>query len=204
MTPVQHLNYELQLASTESEIFLVWTRNREQLKTSSLVLSVPGLSPFGVRLPKSLEGGGNLVSLFVHDDLFFLNDHIYSEMAAGRECTFPITYTISFDTNAASYLRGLFERRDTAAHKDLQKLLLHVYPHKLNWQVVPYLFENADAIVARKHDVAIFETILAAERLENIDIEYLRQNGELRLADGEDQAVRRAAKTLSDTARHFT
>jgi len=204
MTPVQQLNYELQQCSTEAEAFFVWTRHRKQLKDTALILSLPGRSPFGVRLPKYLEGSGRLISLFVHDDLFFLNDHIYTEMAAGRECTFPITYTVSFDTNAASYLRGLFEGRDTAAHKDLQNLLLHVYPHKLNWQVVPYLFENADAIVARTHDVAIFQTILAAERLENIDIEHLRQTGEVRLVDDENQAISRAAKTLSDIARHFT
>lgn len=154
MTPVQQLNYELQHASTESEVFLVWTRHREHLKDASLILSVPGRSPFGVRLPKRLEGGGRLVSTSAHDDLFFLNDHIYVEMRAGRECTFPITYTVSFDTNAASYLRGLLENHDSAAHKDLKRLLLHVYPHKLNWQVVPYLLENAEAIVTRKNDQA--------------------------------------------------
>ena len=120
------------------------------------------------------------------------------------ECTFPITYTISFDTNAASYLRGLLENRDTTAHRDLKNLLLHVYPHKLNWQVVPYLSENADAIVSGRHDKAIFETILAAERLENVDLEHLRRAGEFRPSNDEDHAVTRAAKRLSDTARHFT
>ncbi len=204
MTPVQQLNYELQLASTEAEAFLVWTRHHDRLKDSSLILSIPGRSPFGVRLPKRLGGGGRLVSAFAHADLFFLNDHIYVEMQAGRECTFPITYTISFDTNAASYLRGLLENRDTTAHRDLKNLLLHVYPHKLNWQVVPYLSENADAIVTGKHDKAIFETILAAERLDNVDVEHLRRTGEFRVLDDENHAVSRAAKRLSDTARHFT
>lgn len=204
MTPVQQLNYELQLASTEAEAFLVWTRHRERLKESSLILSIPGRSPFGVRLPKKLDGGGRLVSLFAHDDLFFLNEHIYSEMQAGRECTFPITYTVSFDTNAASYLRGLLENRETAVHSDLKKLLIQIYPRKLNWQVVPYLLENAEAIVARRNDKAIFETILAAEKLEQIDVDYLRKTGDLRLSGDENHAIERATKRLSDTARHFT
>lgn len=204
MTPVQQLSCELQLASTEMEAFIVWTRHREQLKDASLILSVPGPSPFGVRLPKLLQGGGRLISTFAHGNLFFLNEHIYTEMGAERECTFPITYTVSFDTNAASYLRGLLEDRDTSAHKDLKQLLLCVYPHKLNWQVIPYLFENAEAIVTRKNDQAIFETILAAEKLEDIDIEHLRHSGELRFSDDQNLAISRAAKRLSDTARQFT
>ena len=204
MTPVQQLSYELQLASTETEAFLVWTRHREQLKNASLILSVPGSSPFGVRLPKRFGSSARLVSMFAHDDLFFLNDHIYREMQAGRDCTFPITYSISFDTNAASYLRGLFGNKETQAQQDMQKLLLHFHPHKLNWQVVPYLLENAESIVQGKNDQAIFETILAAERLENIDIEHLRATGQLRLESNDDDSIDRAAKRLSDVARHFT
>ncbi len=204
MTPLQQLNLELQLAATEAEALLLWGRHRNQLKTSSLILSVPGHSPFGVRLPDRLDGGGRLVSLFAHDDLFFLNEYIYTEMQAGRECEFPITYVVSFDTNAASYLRGLLDNRDTTVHKDLKNLLLQVYPHKLNWQVVPYLLENADAIVAGKSDKFIFETILAAEKLEIVDIEHLRSTGEFRLLGDESVAIGRTSKRLSDAARHFT
>src|ERR1041385_7682512 len=114
MTPLQNLTYQLQRASTESEAFLVWTRHRQQLKDAAFILSIPGGNPFHVSLPKSF-GSARLTSAFAHDDLFFLNDHIYTEMQAGRECTFPITYTISFDTNAASYLRGLFGGQGTPA-----------------------------------------------------------------------------------------
>src|ERR1035441_10070438 len=102
MTPTQQLHFEFQHASTEAEAFTVWARHREMLKNSSLILSIPGQSPFGVKLPKSFGKTARLISTFAHDDLFFLNEHIFSEMQAGRECTFPITYTVSFDTNAAS------------------------------------------------------------------------------------------------------
>src|SRR5438445_13496800 len=61
-----------------------------------------------------------------------------------------------------------------------------------------------EAIVNRKHDQVIFETVLAAERLENIEIEHLRSSGELRLEDDDSSAIGRAMKRLSDTARHFT
>lgn len=204
MTPIQQLNYEFQHASTESEAFLVWARHREQLKNSSLILSIPGRSPFGVKLPKGFGKSARLISTFAHDDLFFLNEHIFSEMQAGRACTFPITYTVSFDTNAASYLRGLFKNHESQAHQDMQKLLLHFHPAKLNWQVVPYLTENAEAIVRGKNDQAIFETILAIERLGNIDIEYLRQSGKLKIKSDDCNSINRAAKRLSVVARHFT
>lgn len=203
MTPSQQLNYEMQWASTEAEAFQVWTRHREQLKDASLILSVPGESPFKARLPKNLDGGGHLISTFANDELFFLNDQIHAEMEAGRKCDFRILYTISFDTNAASYLRGLIKGGNANAHKSLRKLLFYVYPHKLNWQVYPYLFENADSIVARRNDQFIFETILAAEKLQDIDIEHLRTTGELRLVANENEAISRTARMLSLTAQHL-
>lgn len=204
MTPLQQLSSELQFASNETEVFLVWTRHRDQLKQSSLILSVPGNSPFDVKLPKYLEGGGRIVSAFTHENLFFLNEDIYAEMLAGRECTFRIAYTLSFDTNTASYLRGLFENRNIHARKGLQQLLLNIYPRKLNWQVLPYLLENSGAILEKKNDQVIFETVLAAERLQTIDINHLRQFGEIRFVDDENLARTRAAKRLSDMARHFS
>ena len=203
MTPTQQLHYEFQHASTESEAFAVWALHREMLKNSSLILSIPGHSPFGVKLPKGFGKTARLISTFAHDDLFFLNEHIFSEMQAGRDCTFPITYTVSFDTNAASYIRGLFKNHDSQAHQDIVILLIHFLP-KLNWQVVPYLMENAESIVRGEHDQAIFETILAIERLEEIDIKCLRENGKLQLLSDGSESINRAANRLSYTARHFT
>jgi len=197
------LHYEFQHASTESEAFAVWTRHHQLLKHSSLILSIPGRSPFGVKLPKSFGKTARLISTFAHDDLYFLNEHIFSEMRAGRECTFPITYTVSFDTNAASYIRGVFKNQHSQVHQDIGKLLIHFHP-KLNWQVNPYLMENADSIVRGEHDHEIFETILAIERIGEIDIECLRQSGRLRLSSDGSDSLNRAAHRLSYTARHFT
>jgi len=203
MTPTQQLHFEFQHASTEAEAFAVWARHREMLKNSSLILSIPGQSPFGVKLPKSFGKTARLISTFANDDLFFLNEHIFSEMQAGRECTFPITYTVSFDTNAASYIRGLFKNQDSQAHQDIAKLLIHFHP-KLNWQVIPYLMENAESIVRGEHGQEIFETILAVERMEEVDIECLRQSGRLRILSDGNESLNRAANRLSYTARHFT
>jgi hypothetical protein len=203
MTPTQLLHYEFQHASTESEVLAIWDLNRELLKNSSIILSVPGQSPFGAKLPKNLGKTARLISAFAHDDLFFLNDHIFSEMQAGRACTFPITYTVSFDTNVASYIRGLFKDHDSQAHQDIVKLLLHFHP-KLNWQVIPYLMENAESIVRGEHGQAIFETILAIERLEEIDIEFLKQNGKFQLLSDGSESINRTVERLSSIARHFT
>jgi len=54
MTPLQQLGFELQFASDESEAFLVWTRYRDQLRDSSLILSILGKNPFASRISKSL------------------------------------------------------------------------------------------------------------------------------------------------------
>jgi len=203
MTGLQLLHYQLQHAATESDVFAVWARHREQLKDASFILSVPGPSPFGVTLPKKIGDKARLISTFVHDDLFFLNDHIYTEMEAGRESTFKIAYTISFDTNAASYLRRMFAGHEADVIHDMRKLLLHFHPHKLNWQVVPYLMENIESIAQAKNSQVLFETILAAEKLSIVDVEHLRLTGEIRLKVGSSDPIPLVAKRLSDTARHY-
>src|SRR5947208_1602297 len=99
MTRSQQLHFELQQASTEAEVLTIWSRYRDQLVNASLILSVPGSCPFSVAMPKCFGTKARLISPFAYDDLIFLNDHIYSEMVAHRECSFKIMHSISFDTN---------------------------------------------------------------------------------------------------------
>src|SRR5258706_8418441 len=157
MTPVQRLHYELQQASTEPEVLSIWSRHRNELKEASLILSIPGPCPFSVALPKRFGSKARLISPFAHDDLVFLNDEIYAQVMANRECTFKIMRSISFDTNAASYLRGLFAGRDDGVYQDMRNLLLHFQPNKVNWQVIPYLNENVENIATGKNGQVIFE-----------------------------------------------
>ena len=203
MTDNQKLLYELQLASSKSEAFNIWSRYQTLLSNSALILSFPGESPLSARLFKTFGQKARLISIFAENDLYFLNAKIYEELGAGRSCTFPISYAISFDTNAASFLRALFAGREMGPTNDLRELLRNFRGNRLNWHVIPYLMENAEAIAAGENSQDIFETILATEKVQGLDAEHFIAEGEIRLKIDETELVNRAAAELSNFARQL-
>jgi hypothetical protein len=201
MTRNQKLLYELQLASTESEAFDVWTRYHDLLDDSAFILSLPGKSPLPAKLTKQFGQKARLIPLFAENDLFFLNHHIHQELTMDRDCTFPITYVMLFDTNATSHLRALFGGRDTGPTQDLWELLRQFRGNRLNWQVTPYLMENAGAIAEGRNSQDIFETVLATEKVEAIDAEHFIATGQIRLQINEAELINKAVTELSQFVR---
>jgi hypothetical protein len=173
MTPHQRLLDEFQNVFFPSEAHAFWSEHQDALRGAGIILSYPGRSPFHDSVRPLFGTHAHVTSAFAYDGLFFLNDQINNDFAAGRERPFPITYLMSFDTNASSHLRALVGGRISPATNDLRGLLKHFQGGRLNWQIIPYLFENRHTLDRPE----VLETILAAETLGAMDPDLFLRSG---------------------------
>jgi len=88
---------------------------------------------------------------------------------------FAVDYNVAFDANAASFLRSAFDQRDNSQVRDLREFLSHFGGNRMNWDVRPYLHENADSLLS--NDGHIYETVLASERLAALDVLEFKNSG---------------------------
>jgi hypothetical protein len=127
-------------------------------------LTVPVRRRFGPKL--------HLLSIFAHENQTVLNDRIFAETKQCGTARFAVDFNVTFDANAASFLRSAFDQRDNSQVTDLREFLSHFGGNRMNWDVRPYLHEQADSLLS--NDSHIYETALASERLAALDVRKLR------------------------------
>jgi len=140
--------------------------------------------------------------LFAADSAFLLNDAIWRKMRRSQSPNIPVDYMISFDANAASYLPKLFQGGQDIVHQDLRSLIQH-FDGRLNFDILPYLHENADAITGPQCD-KIFKTVVASHRLATLDRKRFAKSGELVSTATEQELTRLAEKELENFNRWLT
>src|ERR1017187_8865036 len=143
-----------------------WCAYEAQLEKSALLVGVPGNMDFRVSLRGTFGRSARLLSLFAQGGIFVLDRTIYREMVAGRRVQIPLEYTISFDTNVASYFR-LFFRGESSSNADLMCFLRH-FRGQLNFGIFPYLCENAHRFT-NGCPPEIAETVVASHWLGDLD-----------------------------------
>ncbi len=168
-------------ASNNNDVIEWWGRYRPKLRGASLIFSVPRASPFGNRVKSRFGTGAEVISAFAYDGYFFLNDRIFEDIRRGKKSDIKVSYLMSFDCNAASHVRALLRGiQGSSALHDMRELMLHFGGNHFNWQILPYLLETSVQSEDQLTSQAVFETVLAATRLEDIDTEHFLKSGRLR------------------------
>jgi hypothetical protein len=144
----------------------------------------------------------HLLSIFSCENLTVLNDRIFAETEQSGTAEFAVDYNVAFDTNAASFLRRAFDQRDNSQVRDLREFLSHFRGNRMNWDVRPYLHENADSLLS--NDNHIYETVLASERLAALDVREFKKSGMLMTNVGVDELRCRASIEMGDFCRNLS
>ena len=197
MTRQQHIALALQDVTTPADAFALWPALEESFPGCSLMLASSQAQAFKIPAHRVIRHA-HLLSGLAADGIFLLNHRIFREMESGRPVPFPVDYTVSFDTSAASFLRSLFAGGSHDVHTDFLALLQSFNGNRLNWDIEPYLWENAAQIKSGQHSQEILETALASERLAALDTKHFLASGQFQFTAPESRLEAAARKHISD------
>lgn len=179
-----------------------WRDNPAAVRGTTVIVSHE--EPSNLSMPVRQRFGQKLhrLSIFSYENLTVLNDRIFAETEQCGTATFAVDYNLAFDANAASFLRSAFDQRDNSQVRDLREFLSHFGGNRMNWDVRPYLHENADSLLS--NDGHIYETVLASERLAALDVREFRKSGMLTTNVGVDELRRRTSIEMGDFCRNLS
>jgi hypothetical protein len=194
-----HPSIPLRLAAarTLSDASLVWRDFYDELKDYTFVISEPGAGASRFPAKLDLPDGAFLRSVFAHEHLYFLNHAIIDSHLAGESVDFAIDYTISFDSNTASYFRDLDKGHLSMMVPALHTCMKALGVRKLNWDYVPFLMQRAESILANRDLDFIYETALAIERFSACDLVHFEDTGEVLVTINEEEITRKAQHQLA-------
>ena len=174
----------------------VWRAHRPDLKGCTLVLAMSQQSPYRFPARLNLPGDGFLRSVFACDYLHFVSDDSVDQQVSPRTREIAASYSVSFDSSTASYLRSLaLGRRGNSAYKlvhTIRALGSTFGTGGFLWDPFPFLLERADAISEGRDEDFVFETLIACERLAVCDLAELQKNGSIASRIDESEIERRA------------
>ena len=193
---------KLSHVQTLNQAIEVWLDHRVELDGYTFVLSTPnGKATLPIPSRQNFEGGGYLRSVFAHDNLNFVNEHLIREIANQGTAQIPVDYFIGFDSNVASFLRAWHRNRSVPSVAQLRLVLKSIRNGKLNWDVIPFLLERLSAILKQQDLSQIYETILASEWFASADRSHFDRTGEIRPTLTESELAIRAQVALADWDR---
>lgn len=185
-------------SATQQELFEKWRGVEDLLEGSRFVLS----APFGEPQPipnghADFEFGGYLRGLFVGERLNFLDDITWQGMRHLGAASIPIDYSISFDTNAATYAVHLVECRDTPEARKMRSALDYLVLNGLNYDFGLYFLENHRLLLEEGDSHRrILRTRYAIEVLKDLDEERYLHTGEVRARARDATLWKRAQESL--------
>jgi hypothetical protein len=162
---------------SREDAFDWWQRNLPVVRGTTLILSHEEPSNLVVPVHRTFGRTLHLLSVFSSPNLTVLNDRIVQKTLRERTAKIAVDFLVAFDTNAASFLRGLFAARNNEQVSDLRQFLRGFGGNKVNWDVRSYLHENVDALLSRHHDQYIYETVLASEQLAGLNVDQFITTG---------------------------
>jgi hypothetical protein len=139
--------YDLFSLPDEPAIMKFWERHQSDLKDVAFIRAVN--EPTNLPLPQqtNLECGGFIRGLFAHDHLFFCNQHVLENTNLLGSSSVKIDASLAFDAMVPSYLAKAINGETNDDAKKGFALLDFLSATDLNFDVLPYLLENAPNMV---------------------------------------------------------
>lgn len=169
-------------AETLPDVVAVWAQHRTQLRAFTYAVSLdssPNAMPWPAKI--DLEERAYLRSAFGHNFIYFLNDDLFGRMVRGERPQIPVDYSIGFDSNTASYVRGMVENLgDEGDRRVFQTIMQRLSLKGFNWDMLPYLMERSEALAAGHDLYSIYAVVRAAETFAACDREHFVATGQIR------------------------
>lgn len=196
------IKFLLSKVRTQAEALEVWEAHWDLLDGHTFVLSHPH-DGNALRLPARIDfpDGGHLRSAFAHDRLWFLSHDLLARGVKHGRVVFPVDYGVGFDANVASYLRAWMRGQNSSVVPMVQKVLRGLNGGRFNWDMVPYLMEVHEPMLAGRGWNEIYDTILASEWFAAADPDEFLRTGKVKPRASEGELAARAQKAAADWDR---
>lgn len=181
---ISHVGTEIQQARDVSEVVEIWHRFLVHLHDCRLIYSSRDemdFVPSSKNWLRNFSKGGFLRPLFIHDNLFFLDQRIAEQQRLGRASPLKVDSTVEFDTNVASYVEGFVEGRQNSNTEMIKEVLDFVLmTEDVNFGYNFYALENAQGFYDGTRVSSIRRNLRAIMKLDHIDKARYRTTGEVR------------------------
>lgn len=136
---------ELQAATASKDYLDIWRNHKLFLESNDAEIiftqddfenpSLPSINMF--------ENDANrFKSLFQNNNFVFLNAKIFNQMDEHSKSMFHIDYTVSFDTQFASFIQKYFTGKRFPQEQEFEEILYKLIDNDVNSDYIPYVFEN--------------------------------------------------------------
>ena len=213
---IQNCLLALSAARTTQDAATAWMMLGGRFPGMKAIVSLPGMDRdvMPVALREHSDTGECLVPYFSSDRLFFLDDALVRDILLKEGMVFPVDYTVTLDTNAATYVHAFMQGKSGGDGGEkirglMEKLLL---TDGLNFDHLFYVVENSKvAARARKGGGATRMTfwralsrkfrrnLVSLQLFCSIDTQAYRARGEIRMLATPRLAVQRAATYAWDS-----
>jgi hypothetical protein len=175
--------YEVQHAANLFHVLNVWMKFSEHLAGVDLIYSHP--DPVGTPLPvlswpHELFRDGGLRPFFAGPYLYFINNQIITRMVPGERVEVKVDYSISLDTNAASYVEDFVNNNRTNVPAGFIKAMEFMLEHRPNFDYSFYLMENTPNYRDPAKAVRIRQKLIAIQKLDYADRDHYKRTGEVK------------------------
>ena len=182
-------------AENNSEVYARYQLARPFLKGWKFLLaSEAGGAPYQT-LDQEIAGTAVIRGLFRTSNVLLLDEQTECDMHNGTGI--PVDYSVSLDTQAASYLRTFF-MRDGDVPSSFKEVLQYIADPDTNVDIAPYLIENSSGFIENDRGERILETVASFEFLKNLDLEKISTNGEFASVVGNADLIIRAQRLISE------
>ena len=142
---LDNIVHDLHIATETDDYFNIWYEYENFLTENDARILFTQDSYINPTLPNinMFNGYSNrFKSLFRNNNLTFINKNIIDSIKKGKTPQLKLDYSISMDTQVASYIEKYFHNKRFHEEVEFEEILYKLIDHDLNIDYIPYLMEN--------------------------------------------------------------
>lgn len=203
--------YDLSLSRTDSHVNNAWNKFNKEFSDPHVIVSLENYNKnvYPKNLQKLLNENDDFVDYFTTGNLYFLNRSLYKKMKRRWfwKVKFTIDYSVTLDTNYASYVRDFVKGNREAlipqVRKNLEQLLLLDFKFDYNF----YNVENYFNIILNRYkdsnsnslnnQTDMYQNLVCFELFKNINLKKYFELDEVEFLISESEANEYAMKMFN-------
>lgn len=158
----------------------------------------------GILAKANFSHGAVIRSLFATTHVHVWDKETMAEILETGAAKLPLDYSIALDSQALSYLVPFLNgKTNSTIPDDFLEVFNFIVQDYVNVDPLPYYLENTPRMGNIEHIHAVYKSLLAYERLRNIDAHHLNTTGIVRSKLSEEQLATNAQQQVASMIEDY-